>query len=155
MKCIFILLIAFVYAEDALVFVIEFSRHGARYPSNANFSWVTESMGLTSAGMRQHYLFGTALRNRYINAYKFLDENYNPDQVIYRVSQTTRTLSSIQAQLSGMYPYGYGSTINDNQKELAVPPNKFNYTDWIKDLDKFSVKYGVLEQSQTPQVSRA
>jgi len=125
---------------DELIFVVQFSRHGARYPRQPLFKWNLDPMGLTPAGMRQQYILGRELRNRYIDHYKFLDPIYNPKQILLQSSGHKRTLNSIYAQLAGFFEQT-GYEISNKNAELAVPPNKENYTKFIKTLGNYTVDY--------------
>ena len=92
-----------------IVYFIEVCRHGARTPSDFMEwdvgRWTNGSMLLTPEGMRQQYLIGAHLRERYIIDNKLLPDIYN-SSLLYVVSTSTeRAQSSIQSQLKGLYPY--------------------------------------------------
>jgi len=129
------------FAEDQLLFVFEYARHGARYPVVKNISWNLDPMGLTSVGMRQHYLIGRELRHRYIEHYNLLDSHYNPSQIIMRSSQNSRTIASLLSQLAGFYLHGQGNALPEKMDGLSVPPNSANYTKWISELGLATVNY--------------
>eukprot|EP01022_Parablepharisma_sp_SALTPOND_P018957 TRINITY_DN3170_c0_g1_i1.p1 TRINITY_DN3170_c0_g1~~TRINITY_DN3170_c0_g1_i1.p1 ORF type:complete len:485 (+),score=29.43 TRINITY_DN3170_c0_g1_i1:118-1455(+) len=131
-----------VLLEDTLLYVVEYSRHGARYPSLAIFPWNKLRMALTPGGMRQEYLLGLGLRKRYILNKVFLDYYYNPEQITVQATRTDRTIASAYAQLAGLYPHGTGQVLTDPYKQkLAVPPNPFNYTGWSEELGNAAVNY--------------
>ena len=104
---IFLLILPCVLSE--IVYFIEVSRHGARAPSTF-MEWDTDrwpdgESTLTPEGMRQHYLIGTFLRQRYITDNPLLPQTYN-STLLYAVSSTAqRTQDSLQSQLLGLYPY--------------------------------------------------
>ncbi len=127
---------------DKLVFVAEYARHGARYPSSEMFPWIRgKGYLLSPAGMRQHYILGRALRRRYIEVAHFLSEYYDPREVRVRTSNAKRTIESAYAQLAGLYPPGTGPQIKSPQTTFAVPPNKFDYSAWTKDLGNAAVNH--------------
>ncbi len=128
--------------RDKLVFVAEYARHGARHPKMKLAKWVHDPMGLTSAGMRQHYILGRELRKRYVEDRHLISPRYRPAEISLQASSKTRTIASAYAELAGLYVHGSGHTLaDDSQRELAVPPNKHNYTEWIKKLGAGAVDY--------------
>jgi len=143
------LLLCSIHVKAELIFVIELSRHGARMPqtnpSEKDFPWIKGFMELTPAGMRQHYLFGTALRKRYIESasHKILGEEYNREEILIMAVNHTRTLASAHAQLLGLYPEMKGKKINPNLVQKAIPPNEMDYKEMIKSLGEYTVMYGV------------
>ena len=75
------LLFTFCFSKQVKL-LIEVSRHGARNPSHiypytadpaANFVY---PYNLTQKGANQHYSMGGFIRDRYVNEYGFLSENY-------------------------------------------------------------------------------
>ena len=69
--------------DDRLAFVFEAVRHGARAPllkEPPGTYQVAQEM-LTAQGMRQRLLLGKMHRERYIDKYHLLDEEYNPNQI--------------------------------------------------------------------------
>ncbi len=144
MKTVFIfeitLLFLVSFAKSELKFVFELFRHGARAPwgqlnstvDRLNQTWAGDSE-LTLSGMRQHFLIGHELRNKYIINKKFLDPNYNIQQVYCISTDTNRTIMSAYSQLMGLYPPSTGPNLTDNQIENAVPP--FNI-DNLQELQK-------------------
>lgn len=91
--------------------MFELVRHGARAPEIADdkdkFS-IFPGM-LTQEGMRQRYLLGKFNRERYINQYKLLDENYNPDQLHIVSTDVFRTIQSSYSELLGLYPPSFST----------------------------------------------
>lgn len=59
---------------------------------------------LTASGMRQRYLLGRYNREKYINKYNLLDENYVESQVYIETSDVYRTLQSTYSEMTGMFP---------------------------------------------------
>ncbi|CDW72179.1 lysosomal acid phosphatase-like [Stylonychia lemnae] len=59
---------------------------------------------LTSVGMRQHYLLGSEVRQRYIQDQRLLDSEYNADQIEIYSTLIERTYYSALSQFSGIYP---------------------------------------------------
>jgi len=47
---------------------------------------------LTAQGMRQRYLQGKMNRERYIDLYKLVDDNYNPNQLEIESTDVLRTI---------------------------------------------------------------
>jgi len=101
--------------------IIEVFRHGNRSPvSGYDPTWPASQWGrLTSVGMRQQYILGRVLSEKY-PALIQSDYDYNH---IYAVSDTTtRCVQSAMAQLYGMY-LNSGPALNASYpSELAVPP---------------------------------
>jgi len=101
--------------------IIELFRHGARGPLSAyDQSWSLDEWGvLTPVGMRQQYILGKVLAQKYPQQFS---DPYNYSQ-IYMISDTTpRCIQSAVTQLYGMY-LGTGPSLNSNYpRELAVPP---------------------------------
>ena len=81
--------------------------------------------------MREHYLIGRALREKYIIKNKFLSRIYDNEEIEVRSSQTTRTIKSAESQLIGLY-YESGSTIKKKANiSYQIPPLNFN-DNWSK-----------------------
>jgi len=139
---IWILLILEHILAEKLKFVIEYSRHGARYSFDEIFYWTYGKSGLlTNAGMRQHYLYGKMLRKRYIEDTHFLSQSYNASEITVRTSHASRCIASAQSQLMGLYPPGSGSKINLSNQHLATPPNEADYSKYMENLADFSIDY--------------
>ena len=68
-------------ATDSIGFVYEIVRHGARAPLlEEPEGFFKVKMGqLTASGMRQRLLLGKHNRERYVNKYHLLDEQFNPN----------------------------------------------------------------------------
>lgn len=69
-------------------------RHGARAPLFPQPPNVFKVPGgcLTGEGMRQRLLLGTLNRERYIEQYDLLDEEYNPNQIYAQATDVHRVL---------------------------------------------------------------
>ena len=119
-----ILFIFFIYAtsgEQSLRFILELCRHGARSPILPNniSNW-TSYGDLTPTGIRQHYLLGSQLRERYSD---FLPKTYKNSEIYVRSTLTNRTIMSAYAQLLGLFPLGSGPDVDaDFPKEFFFPP---------------------------------
>mmetsp|Transcript_1421 Transcript_1421/g.2260 ORF Transcript_1421/g.2260 Transcript_1421/m.2260 type:complete len:448 (-) Transcript_1421:769-2112(-) len=109
------------------VYLIEVCRHGARSPIAFDFPWDNyerwpQGPGqLTPSGMRQHYLIGHELRQRY--QYSFLAPNYTQPQLRVVSTDVNRTLQSALSQMMGLYPPGSGPLLREiGLEHVAVPP---------------------------------
>mmetsp|Transcript_1180 Transcript_1180/g.2853 ORF Transcript_1180/g.2853 Transcript_1180/m.2853 type:complete len:424 (-) Transcript_1180:2542-3813(-) len=111
-----------------VVFVTEVSRHGARSPTtyfdwDNDGRWVQGPGELTPLGMRQHYLIGYELRNRYILQTPLLSSNFSTEEIYVRSTDYNRTLQSAYSQLQGLYPDGTGPSLHElSLQSTAVPP---------------------------------
>lgn len=112
-----------------LVAVIELCRHGARTPTHFikpwdNYTIWPEGPGqLIPEGMRQHYLIGTELRNRYMFQTQLLLQTYFQPEIYVFSSDYNRTLMSAESQIQGLYPEGSGPLLRSKQMEtVATPP---------------------------------
>ena len=120
----FILLVLFtgaIFAQTTPDFVLELFRHGARAPNKNKIDSTWKSVGygeLTSVGIRQQYVLGLILKERYSK----LLLPYNPSQIYAYSSDANRTLMSLATQLSAIYE-GAGPSIPDGlSADLEVPP---------------------------------
>ena len=95
--------------EGKLLFVLEHFRHGARgsYKSFDYTEWKDilnekwKGAGeLSNLGMRQHYLLGVSIRNKYKD---FISDVFNPNEVFIISSDVNRTLISAKSHLLGIY----------------------------------------------------
>lgn len=134
-------------AWGQVVFVAEMCRHGSRapitlYPWDEDGRWSIGPGELTSAGMRQHFLLGSELRQRYIVKDPVLSTSYNVTQVYFRSTDVNRTLMSAQSQLMGLYPLGTGPMLPLEQAFIAVPPIMVeNENEIISFLDSKALPY--------------
>ena len=124
---ILLCLVATVFCK--LEFVLEISRHGIRTPQalynftvdpKDNFKITYE---LTEMGMRQHYLIGNQVRKRYVNDLNFISGDFNNSEILFRSTDTTRTIESGISQMLGIFqPKFCSQTLNAFQQKNAVPP---------------------------------
>ena len=126
------LLISFalmIYSNSKLIFTLCLIRHGARGPTEDLYNPLKLPPGeLTEVGMRQHYILGRELRNRYVGSLQLLSEKFNTSEIFARSTDYPRTIISAQSFLSGLYPIPYGPNISDSYPmERAVPPYPFTF----------------------------
>ena len=81
--------------------------------------------------MRQRYLLGRYNRERYVEKYKFLSEDYVPSEFYMQSTDVNRTIQSGYSELMGLYPPGKSGApkltqgMIDNMKEgIGMPPFK-------------------------------
>ena len=123
-----------------LIFVYQHIRHGARGPSasyNSLFidgvdefrvSWEGEGDGeLTLIGKREHYDIGVRNRHKYghgKNGLGLIDfSTYDPEEVLFHVTDYNRTHQSLNSELIGMYQPGLLKTLTQKEKDGSFPPN--------------------------------
>ena len=128
-----------------LIFVYEHVRHGARGPSasyNSLFidgvdefrvSWEGEGDGeLTLVGKREHYDIGVRNRLKYgkgKNGLGLIDfSTYNPEEVLFHVTDYNRTHQSLNSELIGMYQPGLLKTLTWQQVNGSYPPNEAQWS---------------------------
>lgn len=126
-------------ANCKVLFVFEVFRHGARGPlylknnlDVLNQYWDNEQE-LTYSGMREHYLLGQTLRQRYIFNNSLINPNFNPNEIYLYVTDRNRTIQTAYSQLSGLFPYR-SEFLSESQKTMAVPP--MNVTD-LENIQNF------------------
>ena len=90
------------------LFIFEHSRHGHRTNSdldNNNLDIFKEKWDgdseLTNIGLKQHYLLGNYIRNKYNNLINYT--SYNPNEIFILSTTTNRTILSARAQLNGIF----------------------------------------------------
>ena len=87
--------------EEKILFAFQMNRHGARAP----YLGVTNGLDvykekwlkngeLSDIGKRQLYLLGVKVRKRYIEKYNLLSENYNPQEIYIKSTDSNRTIIS-------------------------------------------------------------
>ena len=135
--------------EDKLVFLYTHFRHGARAPQHINSSYYdmlghkwTNPGELTGMGQRMHYLLGLRNRIKYIKEEKFLNETYDPHEILIYSSEYNRTITSAAAQLQGMYPIKdeVGLQITEEQEELSVPQVNIDNEEIKKERENLGLK---------------
>jgi len=123
-------IVCFVSVSCNPEFVWGLIRHGARSPmlgtaKNPAHSWKDGLMELTGSGMRQGYLLGVYLKEKYVGEGKLLGTEYDPAEIYVRATNTNRTIMAAQSILMGMYPSS-PEKLSQDQEDAAVP-------DWIRD----------------------
>jgi len=78
---------------------------------------------LTAIGYQNHLELGRKFRQKYVDTLKFLSPNLNPEEFYLRSSDSPRTISSAEAQMSGFFP-----------------PQKRSYATYM--LDIFTIEKG-------------
>ena len=135
--------------DDKLVFLYTHFRHGARAPQHINASYYdmlghkwTNPGELTGMGQRMHYLLGLLNRIKYIKEEKFLNETYDPHEILIYSSEYNRTITSAAAQLQGMYPIKdeVGLQLTKEQEELSIPQVNIDNEEIKKERDNLGLK---------------
>ena len=139
--------------NDTILFAWQMNRHGARAPYlgvengiDAYREKWTQIEELSEVGKRMLYLLGVKVRKRYIETYKLLSNEYNPQEIYIRSTDVNRTIESILSYIQGLYPEGTGPHIKDkvlNNTKIIFPPNKDyyqNFSEIIKDYNLTSEK---------------
>lgn len=139
------LICGLVVAQAAVVWVAEMSRHGSRSPEK-NFPWDEDgrwAIGLgelTSMGMRQHYLIGSELRQRYVLDQEVISAPFNETTVWIQSSDVNRTLMSAESQMTGLFPQG--PSIDFDQAAAFVPPIQIaDIQTQLEDLGAFALPF--------------
>ena len=124
-----------------LIFVYQHIRHGARGPSKSynslfidgvdefRVSWIGEGDGeLTLVGKREHYDMGVRNRHKYGKTPLGLGlidfSTYDPEEVLFHVTDYNRTHQSLNSELIGMYQPGLLKTLTEQQVNGSYPPNE-------------------------------
>ena len=123
--------------ENKIIFVFEHFRHGGRSPSDLfenDLDLMKEKWNgaqeLTNVGLRQLYLLGHYIRNKYPNLINY--DKYNPKEIEVLSTMTNRTIMSARAQLNGIFNKSIINKIQENQINLCNPyyllneVNKYN-----------------------------
>jgi hypothetical protein len=111
------------FAKDTPDFVLELFRHGARAVEKDKYDDTWGDIGyaeLTSVGIRQHYVMGKLLKEKYAD----LLLPYNPSKIHVYASGCNRTLMSAISQLYGVYEESGPSVPTNMDQDLALPPYK-------------------------------
>ena len=121
-KLFIIELYLFQLCYNKVIFVFEIFRHGARSPSfmdendidlcGEQWNGIQE---LTNSGLRQQYLLGHYIRNKYPDLINY--EKYNPKDIEVKATIKNRTIMSARAQLNGIF---------NNSKIKIKNPEKLN-----------------------------
>ena len=123
--------------DNKVIFVFEHFRHGARSPSDLfedDLDLMKEKWDgvqeLTNVGLRQEYLLGHFIRNKYPNLINY--NKYNPKEIEVLSTMANRTIMSARAQINGIFNNTTSEKIDENKNNLCVPYflldeiNKFN-----------------------------
>ena len=114
--CISILLTIAVGVQE-LQMVIQNSRHGARSAISPDlFNYWPYPGELTGNGMREHFVLGKEIRNRYGN---LLPAIYDPKLFNVRSTMYNRTVQSIHSQL-------YGAFTDGNEQNAPQMPQPYD-----------------------------
>ena len=124
----------FILSKNKVIFVFEHFRHGARSPSTLNDKDLDSNnetwnglQELSNLGLRQHYLLGNYIRNKYPELINY--EKYNPKEIEVLSTMTNRTIMSARAQLHGIFNKTKPKGINKNQSETCMPYYLLNEKD--------------------------
>ena len=141
--------------NDNLYFIFSIFRHGARAPMDKELQNNTDILGgkwnkkaeLTSTGRKQHYMIGTKNKLRYSG---FINNTYNPEEILIYSTNTDRTISSAQCQLLGLYnglsyknDLNFDDIINNTEFDISlnsIIPPIYIYT-FIQGKKKLSYKF--------------
>ncbi|CAG9320797.1 unnamed protein product [Blepharisma stoltei] len=112
MNFVIVIFLAFVSAELSLV--IEISKEGQRTPSK-NFPWglKEDPSILSSQGFDKQYQIGQKIKEKY---YNLIHPYYTDDDILARSCNSSSCISSIKAQLEGIYGKSYNFKINFTQE---------------------------------------
>ena len=96
-------------SKEAIIFAFQMNRHGARAPYLGDKDGIdvykekwTQIEELSDIGRRMLYLLVVKVRKRYIKDYGLLSENYNPQEIFIKESDSNRTIESIYCFLQGL-----------------------------------------------------
>jgi len=105
-------------ADDQPSLVIELLRHGARAPSQEIDPTWKEHDELTEVGIRQHFILGKIVAERYSH----LLNEYDTHSFYVRSTNYNRTLMSVLSQLSGIF-YEKGKDLPEEAStDQMMPP---------------------------------
>ena len=146
---LFSLFINILSEDEKILFAFQMNRHGARAPYYGvendkdvfHEPWL-KPKELSSIGKRQLYLLGTKARKRYIEKYKLLKEQYNPQEIYIKSTESNRTIESTYSFIQGLYPNGTGQTISDkiiNNTNITYPPNINSKNDFEYIINKYNL----------------
>ena len=142
---IFYFIVRFYFINNEIIFVYEHSRHGARGSINVNKGvfennsffdeyhshWVGNGE-LTLKGKMQQYILGIRNRYKYPNLIDY--NNYNPDELLIHVTNTSRSMESAFNQVLGMFKPSIDLLTNEKSIEnisesdiYYYPPNINNW----------------------------
>ena len=103
-----VLLLSFSSISNAeLIQVLQITRHGARTPSAFEFKpnqYPHTAGELTSLGKIQQYHLGQEMRQRYVNKFKFISQDFDSSEVVIKSSGKPRVVESALSFINGLYP---------------------------------------------------
>ena len=108
------------------LFIFEHFRHGARGLSDKDEKdldiygekWNGDSE-LTYSGMRQQFLLGSYIRNKYKNLIDY--ENYNPNEILAFSTNKNRAIMSARSQLIGIFKNSKIPLLKNSQNSMCTP----------------------------------
>jgi hypothetical protein len=127
----FLLIILLALCDDDPIFrfVIEVAHHGARSSPVHNFDispvpWdINHKHGeITNVGLREGYLLGRALREKYMHKADILSEKYDDYQILIKTAPYNAAIMSGIAQMMGFYTPGVGDVLTEMEQGIAIPP---------------------------------
>jgi hypothetical protein len=105
------------------------AHHGARSSPVTNFNtskvpWDKnhKSGELTNVGLREGYLLGRVLREKYMHKADILNEKYDDYQIVVKAAPYNAAVMSANAQAMGFYTPGVGDVLTEMEQEIAQPP---------------------------------
>lgn len=129
---VFCLLLLGTLAQVEPDMIVEVFRHGARGPeSDYDKSWPSYWFTkLTPVGMRQHYILGKVLAEKYPN---LIGSAYNYSQIYLLTDSNPRCIQSAVSHMFGLYDGAGPALPNNYPPELAIPPYQDPLVDQIAD----------------------
>ena len=130
--------------KEELKFVFQMHRHGARAPFTGvknerdcfNESWINDGE-ISEVGKRMHYLLGVRNRKRFMKNFTFLNENYDPHEILIYSTNVNRTIQSIYSQLQGLFPFGTGRNIPETLHDInIIKPKHSNYSHIFQNVEE-------------------
>lgn len=110
------------------VMIVELWRHGARTPNYNTFNQdyvVTEGPGnIVGNGERMHYLLGKQVRKDYPDIFPEGQKDISYKDYEVWSSSYQRTILSAYSHMMGIYPFGTGKTVTNQNPETKIPPYK-------------------------------
>ena len=136
--------------ENRVIFVFEHFRHGSRSPSDIfddDLDLIKEQWNgiqeLTNVGLRQVYLLGHFIRNKYPNLINF--EKYNPKEIEVLSTMTNRTIMSARAHLNGIFNNSIINKIEEKNNNISTP----YYL--LDEIDKYNCNNNYLYPDNYPE----
>ncbi|HCJ1124946.1 TPA: histidine-type phosphatase [Legionella pneumophila] len=121
---------AYALSEDKLLFSIDLIRHGDRTPASeipkAPYQWQKDLGELTEKGINQEIQLGKKLREKYVNRFHLLPENYKLGSLYARSTNIKRTITSANSLLLGLYPPNKRDVMNQKITIETIPVDKDN-----------------------------